>query len=76
MPNVSRLKDMSRISGELLSIRHNRQGEDTMEIDFQAKYLARIVADEKRRDAKRAQIQLEHTPKIGDLLKNLTELFR
>lgn len=47
-----------------------------METDFQARYVARVVTDEKLRDARREQLQLEQTPKVSDLLKHLTDLFR
>lgn len=47
-----------------------------MEIDIQARYLARVVAEEKTRRLHRIPVQLEQTPKVGNLLKNLAELFR
>ncbi|MCJ7548208.1 MAG: hypothetical protein MUQ30_00815 [Anaerolineae bacterium] len=46
-----------------------------METDFQSRYAAVIIAEEKIRDHSREQIKLTRSIKVSDIIQSLLKLF-
>lgn len=47
-----------------------------METDFQLRYAAVIIAEEKIRDGRREQIKLTRSIRVSDIVNSLAKLFR